>query len=119
MHVHIHKCVGGGAVPLPALGCGAGQDALHFHCLLHWHGSLVRDSQVSFWLCIRSLLAMYQVSFGYVLGLFWLCIGLFWICIRSLLDMYWVSLDTFPHLRYAVSVPKVSFACTKKGSFAP
>jgi hypothetical protein len=62
---------------------------------------------------------MYQVSFGYVLGLFWLCIGLFWICIRSLLDMYWVSLDTFPHLRYAVSVPKVSFACTKKGSFAP
>ncbi len=59
-----------------------------------------------------SLSAMHQVSFGYALGLFWLCtrsllggggdfggvgdvggvgqicIGLFWLCIRSLLAMY-------------------------------
>ena len=37
-----------------------------------------------FWLYIRSLLAIYQVSFGYILGLFWLYI-------RSLLAIYQVS----------------------------
>ena len=53
-YIHMHTytytytCIGGGAVLLPALERGAGQGALPSRCLLHWHGSLVRDAQVSF-----------------------------------------------------------------------
>ncbi len=47
-YTYTHTCIGGGAVLLPALERGAGQGALPSRCLLHWHGSLVRDAQVSF-----------------------------------------------------------------------
>jgi hypothetical protein len=47
-YAYTYTCIGGGAVLLSTLEHGAGQGALPSRCLLHWHGSRVRDAQVSF-----------------------------------------------------------------------